>query len=81
MRLDEERSEEHSNITNNLLPVASLLAIPHPNHFRDSLRSFAEMPAFNRFIPDNFTIVDEKTGSRIGEGWREAREEYIVFLS
>ena len=68
--------------TRRAFSVTKVITLTHnPNHFRDSLRSFAEMPAFNRFIPDNFTIVDEKTGSRIGEGWREAREEYIVFLS
>ena len=38
----EERSDDrtlHSSKTNNLLLVASLLAIPHPNPFHDSLRS------------------------------------------
>jgi len=33
----------HSSKTNNLLLVASLLAAPHPNPFRDSLRSSQEL--------------------------------------
>ena len=45
MRLDKERGREersvdrilHSTVMNGLLLVASLLVIPHPNPFRDSL--------------------------------------------
>jgi len=46
----EERSDDrslHSTITNNLLLIASLIAIPHPNPFRASLieeTSFATFP-------------------------------------